>query len=69
MDAPTPEPVTRGWGDIIPHWRLALLDLRRLYGIDLTDPATLRGPWSRIRPYLLGLLLDSSSLLYRAVWR
>lgn len=66
---PSPEPASRtpGWEDIVSHWRLAVLDLRRLYGIDLTDPAVIHGPWSRIRPYLLGTLAEPSSLVFRAV--
>lgn len=69
MDAPQPEAAGRtpGWEDVIQHWRLALLDLRRAYGIDLTDPAVLAGPWSRIRPYLLGTLTDPSSLVSRSL--
>lgn len=70
MDAPPPEADpgrTPGWSDVIQHWRLAQLDLRRSYGIDLTDPAVIAGPWSRIRPYLLGTLTDPSSLVSRSL--
>lgn len=58
-----------GWEEVIRHWRIAVLDLRRLYGIDLTDPDVWAGPWSRLRPYLLGLLAEPSALVYRAVGR
>jgi len=54
---------------LIRHWRLAVLDVRRLYQIDLTDPAYRQLPWSRVRPFLLGLLTEPSSQVYNAVWR
>lgn len=57
------------WASIVRHWRLAVLDLRRLYGIDLTEPAVMAGPWARVRPYLLGLLVERDSLVFRATWR
>lgn len=62
---PTGEPL--GWAAILPHWRLAVLDLRRLYGVDLTDPAVSTGPWSRVRPFLLGLPHERDSLVARAL--
>lgn len=51
-----------GWADILPHWRLVVVDLHQVYGADWHDPALegRRWPWWRER--IWGLLTTDSRL-------
>ena len=55
-----------GWDAILPHWRLVVADLARVYGVDLTDPTAWRRPWPPIRALILTLPGEPTSRL-RAV--
>jgi hypothetical protein len=56
-----------GWPDILPRWSLVVADLARLYGIDLTDPATWERPWAPVRGLILALLNEPTSRLRAAL--
>ncbi|KZM78403.1 hypothetical protein [Cellulosimicrobium sp. I38E] len=56
-----------GWPEILGHWRLVVADLARLYGVDLTDPATWRRPWPPLRSLILTLPSEPTSRLHRAL--
>ena len=56
-----------GWPEILPHWRLVVADLARVYGVDLTDPAVWRRPWPPIRSLILALPGEPTSRLRHAL--
>jgi hypothetical protein len=56
-----------GWPDILGHWTLVVADLARLYGLDLTAPASWARPWVPVRGQILALINEPTSRLRAAL--
>ncbi len=56
-----------GWDAILPHWRLVVADLARVYGVDADARSAGLRPWPPIRALILTLPGEPTSRLRHAL--